>query len=131
MAKTKIDVGDVEPGAGFVGPPAKPLVAGRQKREPREVKPQTLSERQLVKARMLSDNLMERRRALVKETGNPFGSGPKMDDKERRLQYQELISSREMLFNAIAGAALVGKDGRLRLSNKMVDAFVALGGGTS
>ena len=131
MAKEKIDVGPVDSGSGLVGPPSKPLVAGRQPRKKKDAKPQTLSERQLVKARMLSDNLMERRRALAQETGNPFGSGPKMDDKERKTQYQELISSPEMLFNAIAGASIVGKDGRLRLSNRMVDAFVELGGGKS
>ena len=130
MPKPKIAVGAVESGSGLVGPPSKPILAGRQKRKPRDAKPQTLNERLLLKAQMLTDNLMERRLTLAKATGNPIGSGPKMDDKERKTQYQELISSPEMLFNAIAGASIVGKDGRLRLSNRMVDAFVELGGGT-
>ena len=129
MPKAKIDVGDVSPDSGFVGPPSKPIVVGKQKRKVQAEKPNTLSERQQFKAQMLADNLMERRRSLAKETGNPFGSGARMTDKERRAQYRELIGSRELLFNSIAGASMVGKDGRLRLSNKMVQAFVELGGG--
>jgi len=128
-SKSKIAVGDVGPDSGFVGSPSKPIVVGKQKRKVQAEKPNTLSERQQFKAQMLADNLMERRRNLAKETGNPFGSGPKMTDKERKAQYRELISSRELLFGSIAGASIVGKDGRLRLSNKMVQAFVELGGG--
>ncbi len=87
-----------------------------------EQQPDSLSERQMVKARMLADSLMERRRNLAEAAGDPIKS-EKLSSTERKTQYQELIASQEMLFNSIAGAAIVGRDGKLRLSTSMVDAF--------
>ena len=75
---------------------------------------------------MLSDRLFERRKELRKSLGNPIKS-EKLSKAERKAQYKELIASREMLFNSLAGAAIVGRDGRLRISTAMVDAFVELG----
>ncbi len=124
MAKEKIEVGDVGPDAGFVGQPPATIRVGRQKREDTE-KPDSLSARLVVKAQMLADRLMERREALGKQLGPPI-KGDKLSKKEQKQQYQDLISSRELLFNSIAGAAIVGRDGRLRISTKMVEAFVEL-----
>ena len=87
-----------------------------------ELPANTLPERIMTKARMLSDQLMVRRKELAKATGDPVRS----EEINRKTQYKELIASREMLFNSIAGAAIVGRDGKLRISTKMVDAFVEL-----
>ena len=124
MPREKIDVGDVDPDAGFVGQPPVTIRVGREKREDIE-KPDSLSARLVVKAQLLSDRLFERRSALQKQLGDPLKSS-KLSKKEQKQQYQELISSKEMLFNSIAGAAIVGRDGKLRISTKMVDAFVEL-----
>ncbi len=125
MAKEKIDVGEVEPEAGFVGAPPKPIRVGRQKRKAKEAKPETLSERHQFKAQMLADHLMEKRRNLIKAAGGPF-KGSQLSLTERKAQYKEMISSHELLFNSLAGAAMVGKDGRLRISTAMVEAFKEL-----
>ena len=87
--------------------------------------PGSLNERHQAKAQMLSDSLFERRRSLHKTMGEPFKSG-QLSATERKAQYKEMIASQELLLKAISGAAIVGRDGRLRLSNKMVDAFVEL-----
>jgi hypothetical protein len=71
---------------------------------------------------MLSDRLFERRKELAKSLGEPV-KGQQLSSTERKTQYKELIASQEMLFNSIAGAAIVGRDGKLRISTKMVDAF--------
>ncbi len=71
---------------------------------------------------MLSDRLFERRKELSKSLGEPI-KGSQLSLTERKTQYQELIASQEMLFNSIAGAAIVGRDGKLRISTKMIDAF--------
>ncbi len=92
-----------------------------------EQPPSSLSERQMVKARMLADSLMERRQNLAKAAGDPIKS-EKLSSTERKTQYKELIASQEMLFNSIAGAAIVGRDGKLRISTKMIDAFKELSG---
>ena len=84
--------------------------------------PDSLNTRLLAKAKMLSDSLMERRNNLQTELGEPVKSD-KLSESERKTQYKELIASQEMLFNSIAGAAIVGRDGKLRISTKMVDAF--------
>ena len=89
--------------------------------------PDSLNTRLLAKAKMLSDSLMERRNNLQTELGEPVKSD-KLSQTERKTQYKELIASQEMLFNSIAGASIVGRDGRLRLSTVMVKAFVELGG---
>jgi hypothetical protein len=57
--------------------------------------------------------------------GESFQSG-QLSATERKAQYKEMIASRERLMNAVAGAAIVGRDGRLRISSEMVDAFVEL-----
>ena len=119
MAREKIPISEGED--GFVGPPITPVKAGRQRREDTE-KPDSLNTRLLTKAKMLSDRLFERRKELAKSLGEPI-KGSKLSSKERKTQYQELISSQEMLFNSIAGAAIVGRDGKLRISTKMIDAF--------
>jgi len=87
--------------------------------------PDSLSTKLQVKAKLLSDSLYARRASLHKAMGGPLKSG-ELSATERKTQYKELTASREMLVNAIAGAAIVGRDGRLRLSTKMVDAFVEL-----
>jgi hypothetical protein len=87
--------------------------------------PDSLNTRLLTKAKMLSDSLFERRKELGKSLGEPVKSD-KLSQAERKTQYKELISSQEMLFNSLAGAAIVGRDGRLRISTKMVEAFVEL-----
>ena len=125
MPREKIEVG-VQPGTGFVSSPPKPIRVGRQKREDTE-KPDSLSSRLLAKATMLSDRLFERRKELRKSLGEPI-KGAKLPKSKRQTQYKELIASREMLFNSIAGAAIVGRTGELRISTAMVDAFVELGG---
>ncbi len=89
--------------------------------------PDSLNTRLMTKAKMLSDSLMERREALGKSLGEPVKSD-KLSQEERKTQYKELIASPEMLFNSLAGAAIIGRDGRLRISNKMIDAFVELSG---
>ena len=76
---------------------------------------------------MLSDRLFERRKELAKSLGEPL-KGENLPQKERKTQYKELIASQEMLFNSLAGAAIVGRDGRLRISTAMVDAFRELSG---
>jgi hypothetical protein len=122
MPREKIDVPEGE--SGFVSPPPKPIRVGRQKREDTE-KPDSLNTRLLTKAKMLSDSLMERRRELGKTVGEPVKSD-KLSEAERKTQYTELIASQEMLFNSLAGTAIVGRDGRLRISTKMVEALVEL-----
>ena len=124
MPHEKIEV--PEGADGFVAPPPKPIRVGRQKREDTD-KPDSLSGRLLVKARLLSDSLFERRGELRKAHGDPVKSS-KLSQSERKQQYQELIASQEMLFNSIAGAAIVGRDGKLRISTKMIDAFKELSG---
>ena len=89
--------------------------------------PDSLNTRLLAKARMLSDSLMETRNNLQKEVGEPVKSSG-ISQAERKTQYKELIASREMLFSSIAGAAIVGRDGRLRISTKMMEAFKELAG---
>ena len=76
----------------------------------------------MAKAQMLSDRLFERRKELAKSLGEPV-KGSKLSLADRKTQYQEMIASRELLFNSIAGAAIVGRDGQLRISTKMIDAF--------
>ena len=88
-------------------------------------KPDSLNTRLLAKARLLSDRLFERRKELGKALGEPVKSD-KLSQTERKTQYKELIASQEMLFNSIAGAAIVGRDGKLRISTKMVEAFKEL-----
>ena len=92
-----------------------------------EQQPNDLNTKLQVKAQLLSDSLFGRRAALHKTMGEPLKSD-QLSPTERVQQYKDLISSREMLIGAIAGAAIVGRDGRLRLSTKMIDAFVELSG---
>ena len=92
-----------------------------------ELPTDSLNTRLLAKARLLSDHLFERRKDLGKALGEPVKSD-KLSQPERKAQYKEMIASREILFNSLAGAAIVGSDGRLRISNKMVDAFRELSG---
>ncbi len=89
--------------------------------------PDSLNTRLLTKAKLLSDSLFERRKDLGKALGEPVKS-EKLSQEERKTQYKELIASQEMLFNSLAGAAIVGRDGKLRISNKMIDAFKELSG---
>lgn len=87
--------------------------------------PDSLSTKLQVKARVLSDRLFERRGSLLKTAGEPHLSS-QLPATERKKQYTDLISSPELLINAIAGASIIGKDGRLRISTAMVDAFAEL-----
>ncbi len=111
---------------GLVGPPPTPVTAGHQKRVDTK-KPDSLSARNQVKAQVLSDSLFERRANLQKAAGEPFGAH-ELSPTERKQQYTDMISSNQMLMSALAGAAIIGRDGRLRISTKMVDAFVELSG---
>ena len=90
-----------------------------------EQQPISLNAKLQIKAEALSDRLFERRRALHKTMGEPLKSG-QLSATERKAQYKELTASNEMLIKALAGAAIVGRDGRLRISNSMVDAFKEL-----
>ncbi len=110
---------------GFVGPPTTPIRVGKQKRKAKEEKRDSLDSRLQAKATMLADRLFERREGLRKSLGNPIKS-EKLSKDERKTQYKEMIASREILFNSLAGAAMVGKDGRLRISTAMVEAFKEL-----
>ncbi|TEU01553.1 MAG: hypothetical protein E3J29_00840 [Dehalococcoidia bacterium] len=92
-----------------------------------EPQPDSLSTKLQVKAKMLCDSLFVRRGELHKVMGEPL-KGSQLPATERKKQYQELIASRELLINALAGAAIVGRDGRLRISTSMVDAFRELRG---
>lgn len=109
---------------GPVGPLPKPVKVGHQKQEDTG-EPDSLSTKLQVKAKMLSDRLFERRRELHKTMGEPL-KGDKLSATERKQQYKELIASKELLIGALAGAAIVGRDGRLRISTAMVDAFAEL-----
>ena len=120
MAREKIPVTDDED--GFVGPPPTPVRAGRQKREDKLPEPDSLNTRLMAKAQLLSDRLFERRKELAKSLGDPV-KGQKLSSPDRKQQYKDMISSPEMLFNALAGAAIVGSGGELRISTKMVTAF--------
>ena len=93
-----------------------------------EPQPDSLSTKLQAKAKLLSDRLYERRGELHKKMGEPLKSG-ELSPTERVQQYKDLISSKEMLIGAIAGAAIVGRDGKLRISTAMVDAFVELSDG--
>lgn len=90
-----------------------------------EPQPDSLNARNQAKAKMLSDRLFERRRSLHKTMGESFASA-ELSPTERLAQYQELIASKETLVKALAGAAIVGRDGRLRISTAMVDALAEL-----
>ena len=92
-----------------------------------EPQPDSLSTRLQAKAKMLSDSLFERRRSLHKTMGEPLKSG-ELSPAERKAQYKELVASRELLIKALAGAAIVGRAGQLRISTSMVDAFRELSG---
>jgi hypothetical protein len=92
-----------------------------------EQEPDSLNTRLQTKAKLLSDRLFERRKELGKTLGEPL-KGNQLSPTERKQQYLDMISSKELLFNSLAGAAIVGRDGRLRISTAMVDAFVELGG---
>ena len=92
-----------------------------------EPQPDSLNTRLQAKAKMLSDSLFERRKSLHKTMGEPLKSG-ELSPTERKAQYKELVASREMLIKALAGAAIVGRDGRLRISTAMLDAFKELSG---
>ena len=89
-------------------------------------RPTTLNAKLMHKARSLADVLIERRANLSETVGEPFKSS-ELSPTERKKQYRELISSRELLMGALTGAAIIGRDGRLRISNKMLDAFIELG----
>ena len=89
--------------------------------------PDSLNTRLMAKAQLLSDRLFERRKELAKSLGDPV-KGQKLSAPDRKQQYKDMISSPEMLFNALAGAAIVGRDGQLRISTAMVDAFKKLKG---
>jgi hypothetical protein len=114
---------NVEPAYIPVGAPIK---AGKHPKKAKKA-PGSLNERHLVKAQMLSDSLFKRRGELLKQAGEPFKSG-QLTATERKTQYKEMIASPELLMKALSGAAIVGRDGRLRISNKMVDAFRELSG---
>ena len=93
-----------------------------------EIQPDSLSTKLQVKAQLLSDRLYERRGELHEKMGGPLKSKD-LSPTERVQQYNDLISSKEMLIQALAGAAIVGRDGRLRISTAMVDAFAELSNG--
>lgn len=109
---------------GFVIRPPEPVRAGRQK-QGRVGQPDSLNARNKLKAQVLSDSLFDRRANLRKAAGEPFESTD-LSSTDRLQQYKDMISSKEMLIQALAGAAIVGRDGRLRISTAMVDAFVEL-----
>jgi hypothetical protein len=106
---------------------SEPIVVGPRKREKKQDLI-SLNARHQAKAEMLSDSLFNRRANLSKTAGEAFES-IELPAAERKQQYKDLISSKELLIKALAGAAIVGRDGRLRINIKMVDAFRELSDG--
>ncbi len=90
-------------------------------------RPTTLNSKLMHKAKTLGDQLFARRANLRETAGEPFKS-EELSPAERKKQYQELIASRDLLMGALTGAAIIGRDGRLRISNKIRDAFIELRG---
>ncbi len=107
---------------GFIAPPSQPIKVGHRVQENTEEKPDTLSARLQLKAKTLADRLFERRAALNDHAKESYKS-TKLSPEEKKQQYKDMISSNTLLMSALAGAAIIGKDGRLRISNKMVSAF--------
>ena len=87
--------------------------------------PQTLNERLAAKVTLLTERLYERRKALLENTRDSFQS-TEVSLEERREQYQVLRASPALMLKGLAGASIIGKDGRLRISNKMLDALTEL-----
>ena len=119
------DAKQPEDTSGFIAPP-KPIKVGRHKAEKAE-KPGTLNERLMHQAQALSDSLFERRGSLRKAVGEPF-KGAELSATDRKAQYTVMISSKELLTQALVGAAIIGRDGRLRIRTDMVEAFKELAG---
>ena len=117
------DAKQPEDESGFISP-SKPIKVGRHKPE-KEEKPGTLNERLTHQAQALSDNLFERRGGLRKTVGEPF-KGAQLSAADRKQQYRVMISSKELLTQALVGAAIIGRDGALRIRNDMVTAFLEL-----
>lgn len=88
---------------------------------------ETLNDRLQKKAKALSDSLFLRRKTLLKPVEEPL-KGMQLSPTEKKKQYQELVVSKELLINALAGAAIVGSDGQLRIRTDMVDAMIELKG---
>lgn len=92
---------------------------------PSQPVPDSLPARLLVKAELLSDSMFEKRRALRKSAGEALKSA-ELSPEDRKQQYIDMISSPSLLMNSLAGAAIIGRDGRLRISTQMVEAFKGL-----
>ena len=87
--------------------------------------PRTLNERLVAKVTLLTDRLYERRKSLIAAVGEPFQS-EEVSLKARKEQYRALKSSPTLMLQTLAENSVIGRDGRLRISNKMLDALVEL-----
>lgn len=98
------------------------------KKETKAPPPQTLNERLAAKVTLLTDRLYERRKALLENTRDSFQS-TELSPEERREHYQVLRASPTLMLKSLAAASIIGSDGRLRISNKMLDTLVEMGHG--
>jgi len=89
--------------------------------------PQTLNERLAAKVTLLTDRLYERRKALLENTSESFQS-TEVSLEERQEHYHTLKSSPVLMLKTLAASSIIGSDGRLRISNKMLDALVEMSG---
>ena len=87
--------------------------------------PHSLNERLQAKVTLLGDRLYERRKALLAATGEAFQS-EELSLEQRKEHYRALKSSPTLLLKSLAESSIIGADGRLRISNKMLDALVEL-----
>ena len=87
--------------------------------------PASLNERLQAKVTLLIEHLYERRKGLLAGAGESFRS-EELSFAERKEQYRALRSSPTLLLKTLASNAIVGSDGRLRLTNKILDALVEM-----
>ena len=102
--------------------------AGAQARLPKpETQPVDLSARLEKKAEMLAGGLYERRKEMNRLLGEKTYQGEEVPVEERRAQYRDLKASPDLLFQTIVDNTMIGADGQLRVSKKLLDAFEELG----
>ncbi len=93
-----------------------------------EIQPVELSAILRKKVALLAESLFEKRHERRKLMGGAPYKGDPVSKEERKTQYQELKGSRALLLNAIADNSTVGAGGELRVSKKLLESFVELGG---
>lgn len=93
-------------------------------------RPGSLNERLAAKVTLLTDRLYERRKSLLESAGESF-MGEDISFEERKKQFRTLKTSPALMLKSLASSSVIGSDGRLRISNKMLDALVELSDGRS